>query len=126
MKDIIKRIDWKSRQLIVLHDESLYFIPFQDNYGIKLALDSLPPKIQQLIVKVLMLKNTKHYKFNNVKNKYLRKYPFLYEVLNIVSNITNDPSFLDEFIEIIDYNKDKVDIGLQNKIKAIISSTFGK
>jgi len=126
MKDVIKRIDWKNRQLIVLHEESLYFIPFQDNYGIKLALNSLPSKIQQLIVKALMLKNTKHYKFNNVKNKSLRKYPFLYEILNIVSNITNDPSFLDEFIEIIDYNKDKIDIGLKNKIKVIVSNTFGK
>ena len=123
--DIVHKVDYQMKQLILFHNEALYFLPFNMRQpAMRIEMNNLPKDAVEFIINNIVLKNTlkvrKPY-ISKVDKNLVRRFPLMNYILMYMLSIYKNPKDLFDNIAVFSYSNRKIlDLSVQNKINLLM------
>jgi len=123
--DIVHKVDYQMKQLILFHNEALYFLPFNMRQpAMRIEMNNLPKDAVEFIINNIVLKNTlkvrKPY-ISKVDKNLVRRFPLMNYILMYMLSIYKNPKDLFDNIAVFSYSNRKIlDLSIQNKINLLM------
>jgi len=123
IKNSIWKIDWDNKQLILLNNDSIYFLPIKGKTGVILDVSDLPTSIKKMIIKQFIVQKNIIKKKKSYRHKKSNSFPILQQILSFAINLPNNSINLNDRITIFKYSDEKsLDFSVREKINYILQS----